>query len=227
MNEDFPMKPISNGDIIIEIFKLGHSNEDASDEIEQIDGVSNSYRQFLMVELPCFVRSSTAALSMLGLPTVASSTIENEVRTTTFPENVFSSTTTNTGNNESNNAVINSSVSAIVNSSKTLQFRFVNDGDPFRHELQTHPHQQGPVARNGIILKMRKNKRTGQVESIVVGGVSRGFSFTQPADYHVKFFPKNIYYILIIIWRHLFVFSFFQVIRVSYQWPRRMEARGH
>jgi hypothetical protein len=193
MNEDFPMKPVSNGDIIIEIFKLGHNKEDASDEIEQIGGVSNSYRQFLMAELPCFVRSSTAALSMLGLPTVATSTRANETRT--FPENVFSSTTstTNTGNNENNNAVIHSSVSAIVNSSKTLQFRFVNDGDPFRHELQTHPHQQGPVARNGIILKMRKNKRTGQVESIVVGGVSRGFSFTQPADYHVNFFSNNMY----------------------------------
>lgn len=188
MSEDSYEKLTSNGDhIIIETFKFGPDKKDTSTGIEQIGG-ANTYRQYLMVELPCFVRSSTAALSMLGLPTVAT-TIGNGARASAFPENDFNSTTANTCNNENNSTAVNSSVSAIVNASKTLQFRFINDSDPFRHELQTHPHQHGAVARNGLLLKMRKNKRTGQVESIVVGGVSRGFSFGQPADYHVlKFF---------------------------------------
>jgi len=170
--------------IVVERFVSGHSLDHAG--IPQIsDGVSNNYRQFLMVQLPCFVRSSTAALSMLGLPPVATITEnENKIASTTISENIGDTT----AKSEKNASVASSSVSSLANSSKSLQFRFINDDDPFRHELQTHPHQQGPAARNGLLLRMRKNKRTGQVSSMVIGGVLKGFSFDQPADYHVRFF---------------------------------------
>ena len=140
---------------IILNFKNGIIEGSTNESGNEPNGVSKTYRQYLMVHLPCFVRTVESALSMLGhSPTMHTAAAPCD------------------------------SIGATINSSKTLHIRFPNSGDPFRHEIQTHPHQ-GAMPRNGLIVRMRKHKRTGKTEVAVVGGVTKGFAFDQPADFHV------------------------------------------
>jgi hypothetical protein len=130
------------------------------DENLEVNSVlSPDFRSYLMVELPCFVRTITSAVSMMGLP---SQNIANP-----------------TGDN-------GSSISSLVCNSKILQYRFPNPTDPYRHELTTDPLHQGPRIKNGLLIRLRRNKKTGAVTNEVVGGISGAFVFDQPADFHVS-----------------------------------------
>jgi len=146
-------------------FKYGDGKiiENASHDTEA-SSISPGYRHYLVVDLPCFVRTLPSALAMLGLPEI------NYSRNNSY---------------ECANLKEQTSISGLVNSSKCLQFRFPNSKDPFRHELQSQLQQQGPSVRNSLLVRLKRNKLTGRVTTEVLGGVSKGFSFEQPADYHV------------------------------------------
>lgn len=164
MNNNIVQFKYGQGEIVSKL-----SNDQKETEI------SSDYRHYLMVDLPCFVRTLPSALAMLGLPSI---------------ESVSNNSYECTNNQE------HSSVSSLVNCSKSLQFRFPDSKDPFRHELQTNLHQQGPSIRNGLLVRLKRNKRTGKITTEILGGVSKGFSFEQPADYHVNtYMTVHLYFV--------------------------------
>lgn len=123
-------------------------------------------QQFLLVEMPCFVKSIPTALNMLGINRTDLKIDKNSAR------------------NHEPKEKTSQYIGDQLLKSGTLNLKLPCDHDPFRHDLEANS-----ITKNGILIKIRRKKNSivdEENHSVeVIGSVSKSFIFNNPADYHV------------------------------------------